>query len=449
MSAPLAEPLGKTAAPAPEITRGKALFGLLSLALTICCASSMRVIFSPVQDLAKAELNLSDFQLSLLQGLAVSVPVALLSLPVGRLTDRGNRLRLLLVMALVWTTGSIATAFATGFYSLFVARMLAGIGAMCAVPVVISMAADLSTPERRGRSLLFLSIGNIGGGAIAFAAGGWLLGWLQTAAAESGGLFAALAPWRGVHLWFGLASLVLIMPLLALREPRRHELGEAPHAELRPALREIWAHRRLLGPLFLGQVTVVMADTAATIWAAPVLTRDYGVLPEQFAGWMGLVLLGAGTAGSLIGGFAADAGHRSRIGGGILLGAVAAAWLSIPGACFALAPGTVSFALLLTLLLTCGTVTGLVASTAIAVLLPNEIRGVCLGAFVVIGAIVGLGFAPTAVTLVSTAMGGEESLRYALAISIGVTSLLAALGFTGALRSARVVQPPDPSPAIA
>jgi hypothetical protein len=68
---------------------------------------------------------------------------------------------------------------------------------------------------------------------------------------------------------------------------------------------------------------------------------------------------------------------------------------------------------------------------------------------VVIGAIVGLGFAPTAVTLVSTAMGGEESLRYALAISIGVTSLLAALGFTGALRSARGVQPPAPVPNIA
>jgi len=181
----------------------------------------------------------------------------------------------------------------------------------------------------------------------------------------------------------------------------------------------------------------VMADTGAGIWAAPVLSRDYGLRPEQFAGWMGLVILGSGIIGSLVGGFAADRGQRSKSGGGILLGAVFAAWLSIPGAFFALAPGTGSFALLLALLLGCGAVTGLVASTAVAVLVPNEIRGLCLGAFIVFGAIIGLGVAPTLVTLVSAAMGGEQSLRYGLTISIGTTSLVAAVGFMRAMRAAR------------
>lgn len=425
--------LGGAAADLPRpVSRGTALFGLLSLALTICSASAMRVVFSPLQDIAKADLQLTDFQLSLVQGLAVSLPIAALSLPLGRLTDRGNRLGLLLALGLVWATGSLATAFVTGFYGLFLARMLAGIGAMCAVPVVISLAADLSTPERRGRSLLFLSIGNIGGGAVAFALGGELLALLGTAPDVLG-----LSPWRGVHLVFGVASLLLLLPLLVMREPARREIGQSLHTALAPALREIWAYRVLLVPLFLGQLSMVMADTAATIWAAPVLTRDYGVQPAEFAGWMGLVMLGAGIGGSLIGGFAADAGQRSKKGGGILTGAVIAAWLSLPGTAFALAPDALSFALLLTLLLVCGTITGLVTSTAIAVLLPNEIRGVCLSAFVVIGAILGLGIAPTLVTLVSAALGGEETLRYGLTISIGVISLLAALGFTAALRSAR------------
>ncbi|MEJ2575655.1 MAG: MFS transporter [Gammaproteobacteria bacterium] len=428
--------LAAVAEPAP-VSRGQALFGLLSLALTICCASAMRTVFSPLQEVAKADLQLSDFQLSLVQGLAVSIPIAALSLPIGRMTDRGNRLRLLLAMGLVWAVGSVATAFVTEFYGLFLARMLAGIGAMCAIPVAISIAADLSTPERRGRSLLFLSIGNIAGGALAFALGGWILGLLEATPA----LLAALPPWRGVHLVFGAASLLLLLPLLVMREPARREVGQTVHTALAPALREIWTYRALLGPLFLGQLTVVMADTAAGIWAAPVLSRDYGLRPEQFAGWMGAVMLGAGVVGSLIGGFAADAGQRaskrSGRGGGILWGAVCAAWLSIPGAGFALAPDTVSFALLLALLLICGTITGLVTATAIAVLIPNEIRGVCLSAFIVISAIVGLGIAPTLVTLVSAALGGEETLRYALAISIGATSLLAALGFMAALRAAR------------
>jgi MFS family permease len=412
-------------------SRNAVFFKLLALALTLCSASAIRVVFSALQEAAKVDLELSDMQLSLVQGLAVSIPIAVLSIPIGRITDRGNRLRLLIVLGLVWSLGSIATAFVNGFYGLFVARMFAGIGAMCAIPVAISIAADLSPPERRGRSLLFLSIGNIAGGAIAFAVGGWLLEYVGSGLPLPG----ALAPWREVHLVFGSAGLLLLIALSPMREPVRHEIAERIHTSLAPALREIWLMRRLLGPMFLGQLTVVMADTAAGIWAAPVLGRHYGLEPQDFAGWMGAVILGAGIAGSLIGGIAADIGHKTHGGKGILLSAVIAAWVSVPAAGFCLAPGVPSFAVLLTLLLACGTITGLVTATAIAVLVPNEVRGVCIGLFVVVGGVVGLGIAPTTVTIVSEAVGGEDALRHALASVTAVTSLVAAVGFTFALRS--------------
>ena len=81
-------------------------------------------------------------------------------------------MRILLVLGVTWTVGTLATAFVTDFYMLFVARMLASIGAMCAVPVAISIAADLGPPENRGRALLVLSLGNMAGVAAAFAFGG-------------------------------------------------------------------------------------------------------------------------------------------------------------------------------------------------------------------------------------------------------------------------------------
>ncbi|MGE0740393.1 MAG: MFS transporter [Hyphomonadaceae bacterium] len=416
---------------APAAPRSSALPALMLLGVTILSAAAMRTVFSPVQDLAKAELQLSDFQLSLVQGLAAALPVALLSIPIGRMTDRGNRMRLLTALAALWTLGTIGTAFATEFYSLFVARMFAGLGAMCAIPVAISLAADLSAPEQRGRSLLILSIGNTAGAAAAFA----LTGVVLTAARAMPDLALGLAPWRVVHIGFGLASLALLLPLLAMREPGRREMGEAVHTALKPALAAIWKRRALLAPLFLGQVTVVMADTAAGIWAAPVLSRSYGLAPEDFAGWMGLVILASAIIGSVIGGLAADAGHKSKIKGGILLGAVVAAALSIPGALFPVMPSTTTFALSLTLFLTCGAITGLVTSTAIAVLVPNEIRGVCLGAFIVLGAIVGLGIAPTLVTMISDSLGGGGAIRYGLAITGAATSIIAALGFGAAFLS--------------
>lgn len=407
--------------------------GLVVLGLTTLSAASMRTVFSPVQELAKADLSLSDLQLSLVQGLAISIPVALLSIPLGRIADRGNRLRLLLALSAIWTIGTVATAFVTDFYALFFARMLAGIGSLCALPVAISIAADLSTPDNRGRSLLILSLGNMGGAAAAFAFGGIALGALQNAPP----LIDGQAPWRGVHLLFGAASMVLLLPLLIMREPARKEISETVHTSLGPALRAIWARRALLAPLFVGQVSVVMADTAATIWAAPVLSRSYGVSPEEFAGWMGLVILVSAVLGSFLGGFAADAGHKSTVKAGILIGAVIASLVSVVGAFFPLAPDVPTFAALLGLLLLCGAITGLVTATAISVLVPNEIRGVCLSAFIVLGAIVGFGVAPTVVTLISETIGGAEAIRYGLAATTAATTLASAGGFITAMLHAR------------
>jgi MFS family permease len=403
---------------------------LFLLALTICAGVAMQFSLSPVQEAVKLELGLSDFQTSLVQGLAVSIPVALLAIPLGRLTDRANRVRLLIAMAVAWTAGMALTALAQGFAGLFVARMFANIGAILAVPIVISIASDLSRPEQRGRALLPLSIGKIAGQAFAFAFGGWLFGQLSDHAALTGGLSA----WRGVHLAFALLGAALIPPLLFLKEPARRELGEATDLSFRAAMAAIWSRRTLLVPLFIGQVTVVMADVAALNWAPTVLQRDYGLKPENFAGWMGLVFLLSGLLGSLIGGFAADAGQKSRLPRGILAGAVGAAVLAIPGAFFPLMPGIWGFGLLLALLMLCGNVTGLVTATAIAVLVPNEIRGVCLGAFMVVGAVIGFGVAPTMTTLISDLLGGESQLRYALAITMAATSLIAAIGFARAMR---------------
>lgn len=411
--------------------RSYSLWPLLLLGLTIANASAARWVFSPVQELAEHDLHFSDFEISLIQGIAASIPIALLSLPIGRATDRSNRTRLLLALSAMWTVGTLLTVFAADFWQMFVARMLAGAGAMCSLTVAISMAADFSEPQNRGRSMMLLSLGNMIGAAAAFALAGALLSYYAQAPA----LIAGHVPWRSVHLVFAAASAVLTLLLLTLREPVRREVS-APSVSFSDAIAGIWQRRKLLAPLFLGQVTVVMADASATIWAAPVLTRDYGQTPEQFGGWMALVILLSGIVGAVLGGVGADLGQRSKVRNGILVAAIFAAVLSIPGALFPLMPTTTGFALMLALLLTCGAITGLVTAVAIAVLVPNEIRGVCLSAFIVIGAVVGFGVAPTLVTWISDALGGgSTSLRYGLAITGISTSALAAGGFILAWRT--------------
>lgn len=403
---------------------------LAVLATTVASAFMMRTVFSPVQDAVKAELHLSDMQLSLLQGLAVALPVALLSLPIGRITDRGNRVTLLIGLSLLWTVGTVWTAFSQDFISLFAARMISGIGSMCVIGVAISVVADLSAPDQRGRAILALSLGNMVGVALAFGLAGGLFGGFSKVAP----LLPGMTPWREVHLAFGALSVLLLAPLFLLREPERHEV-EVAEASFGAALKELWERRGFLVPLFFGQVTVVMVDTAAGIWAAPVLQRSYHLSPEQSGGTIGLMVLIGGVVGALIGAFAADFGQKLKMKGGVLVGAVIAAVLSIPAAFFPILPDTTMFSIGFAAFVAGGAICGLVTATAIAVVVPNEIRGLCLSLFIVVGAVIGFGLAPTLVTVVSEALGGDQFVGPALAWTGVVTSALGAAGFALALRN--------------
>jgi len=409
-----------------HLTEPRAAAGLFVISFALVGGNVASKIFSPVQEMAKLDLGINDFEVSLVQGLAAAIPIALLSIPIGRLADRANRIRILIVTSIVWTIGTFLTSVAQDFAVLFVARMLANVAAI-ALPVAISLAADFSRPTRRGRAMLVLSLGVSAGGAAAFALGGWLSGVL-TRAEWSWLDPSRIHPWRSVQVLAGLVSVILILPLLWIREPARMEVGEIRGAELLPVLRELWNRRRILLPLFIGQISVIMADTAAAIWASPVLIRDHGLRPDQFGGWMGLVVLIPGIAGAFAGGFLADFGQKLKIRGGIIYGSILAAALSIPAAMFAVMPSVEGFAALLALLLLCGAIAGVVNATAIAVLVPNELRGICLGALIVLSAIVAIGMAPTMVTLLAGVLGGDSHLALALTVigtAVSVASLIA------------------------
>lgn len=420
---------------APAIGRSRSAWpALLLLSTVLAVGAGAQLVFSPLQELIKGELSLSDFQISLLQGLAAALPIALFSIPIGRMVDRSNRVRLLIAMGLVWTIGTLMTAFAHSFELLFVARALASVGVVCGLTAALSLAADLSTPDQRGRAQVVLSVGRMFGSALAFALGGALVGMLT---AHPAAWADGMAPWRGVHVIFAVVSLLLILPLFFFREPARHESSHVVNPSFGEAMHAIWQRRVLLAPLFLGQVTVVMADASAGIWAAPVLVRDYGLQPEQFGAWMGMVIFGSGLIGSILGGVLADFGHKGRIRGGILIGAVIASIASIPAAFFPVMPTVTGFALMLTVMLMGGAIAGLVTATALTVLVPNELRGVCLGAFMVVGAVFGLGVAPTLVTLVSSLLGGEAHVAQALTIIGVASSAIAAVGFLSAMKASR------------
>lgn len=280
--------------------------------------------------------------------------------------------------------------------------------------------------------MLILTLGKWLGTAAAFALGGWLFGRFGASP------FAGLAAWRGVHLALAIGAGIAILPLLLMREPARGERSSVEPLSIKAAFARLWGMRGFLGPLFGGQVGVVMADAAAAIWAAPVLSRAFGLSPDQFAGWMGLVIFGSGMTGSILGGFAADWGMRGGRRGGILIGAIAASAFAIPAALFPVAPSPLMFGIALGVLLTGGTITGLITATAITVTVPNDMRGLCIGMFLAVSGLVAFGISPTLVTTVSALLGGEAYLGTALAAVGILVSILACWSFVIARRRSPV-----------
>ena len=413
----------------------RALVPLLILALLIAVGFTAMGSFGMVQEGAKAELHLSDNVLGMIQGLGAAVPLVLFSVPVGVLVDRFNRVRLLVVLILMWTAGTALTAAAANVAILFAARMLTGIGVTGALTAVLSLSADFCAPAQRGRALLIVNLGKGLGVAAAFAVTGWLFGWFVRGAAPG---WLTMAPWRGAHAMLALISLALSLPLLLLREPARHEVESAPDAPFRVVAAELWSRRDFLAPLFAGQVAVVMADAAAGIWVAPVLQRSYALKPEDFGGWVGAIVFASGVLGAVLGGVSADLGQKSTLRGGLLLGATIAAGLGVPAALFPVMPGVLSFGIALFLLVLCGAITGLVVSVALTVWLPNELRGLCIGAFIAIAGLIGYGIAPSLVTLISGLIGGEAHLGPALAIVGVATSAFSFVAFIQAMRRAPI-----------
>ena len=420
-----------TAAPAPPLSRS--IGSLLLISIAILVGFTMLQSFGIMAESAKAELGLSDTALGAVQGVSAAIPLVLFSIPIGIWIDRRSRVPILLVMGIGWTLGTFVTAAAPNILVLFLGRMLTSIGTTGGLTAVLSLSADYCRPEQRGRALLVPNIFKIAGIAAGFAVAGLLLG--EISAHHITALVRASA-WRNALWMLGIGSAVLLLPLLLLREPERHEVEAGPSAPIRIVFAEVRARRSWLIPLFIGQTGVVMADAAAGIWISPVLQRSYHLQPAQFAGWLGALVLITGILGTLIGGFAADLGQKSAGRGGLVVGAVAAAIVGVPSALFPVMPDVIEVAAAIGMLMLAGSVTGLVASVALTVWLPNELRGLCIGAFIAVAGLIGFGLAPTLVTMVSALLGGEQHLSQALAIVGVLVSLLSVAGFAFCMRHA-------------
>jgi len=241
----------------------------------------------------KVELGISDAQLGLLTGTAFGLFYALMGIPLGRIADRVDRIRLVAVSLALWSGFTALCGLAGGFAQLFVARMGVGIGEAGSQPASTALIPDLFSEERRNSAMSILVAGVPAGSFLGLLLGGYIaasLGW-RTA------FFVAGAP----------GFLIALMMWLTLRDPRAAP-GKArtvAAGNLIEALQTLGARPRFRW-LALALACSTFLVYASGAWLPPFLIRVHHMTTAQTGSFAALAVGVGGGIGALGGGVVCD-----------------------------------------------------------------------------------------------------------------------------------------------
>jgi MFS family permease len=205
------------------VSERAAWWALILLTATYTFSFVDRQIINLLVDPIRNDLSLSDSQVSFLQGLAFVMPYVLLSIPIGRIVDRANRIRVLIIGILVWTVSCVSCGLARNFWQLGVARVGVGAGEASVTPASWSLLADYFPEEKRALPVSLFLMGPYLGAGLSLILGAEVIAWASGLGTVSLPLIGALAPWQLTFMLVALPGLCMALLLPLLTEPVRSE----------------------------------------------------------------------------------------------------------------------------------------------------------------------------------------------------------------------------------
>nr|WP_149037807.1 MFS transporter [Sphingopyxis macrogoltabida] len=211
---------------APASASGYSWYVLLVLVVVYILNFIDRQILSILAVDIKADLGLSDGDMGFLGGAAFAVFYALFGIPLGRLADNWNRVKLLSIGLTLWSAMTAASGFAYNQATLTLARMGVGVGEATASPTAYSLISDYFPKRQKATALAIYSSGLYLGGGVSLFIGALILeGWNR--AYPAGGPLG-LVGWQAAFLAVGIPGLLLALWVASLREPVRGAMDGTP-----------------------------------------------------------------------------------------------------------------------------------------------------------------------------------------------------------------------------
>jgi MFS family permease len=381
------------------------------------------------------DFDLSDTQISLLQGFAFALFLAITSIPIARVVDTSRRTTVIAAGAALWSTATAALAGMSTYGGLLSCRLLVGVGEAAMTPAAHSIVADSFPPRRLGLALGIYGLGAFIGTGATFLIGGLVMALLHDSAALTVPYLGTLRSWQLVVLLAGVPGLIIAAWLAWLPEPPRNH-GAATTTLPGGALaffRENLASMTLVN---LTTAFAAMASYAAVAWVPSFLTRTYGWSTERASTAYGLVVILCGAGGVVTGGALSDVAVRRGIASGRVLVMAIASLAAAPltAAAPLMRDPWMSLSLLLVATFLFSMAIG-VAPAAQQAITPSPIRGLVSALAVMTVNLIGLGLGPIGIALVTDYVFQDaRRVRYSLAALLPLMLLTAAVCGIACLR---------------
>lgn len=403
-----------------------------------------RQILNILAEPIKQDLNLADWQIGALTGLAFALLYTTFGIPVARLADRYHRGKIIAASLLIWSSFTALSGIATSFTQLLLFRIGVGMGEAGCSPATQSLISDITSKATRARALSIYALG---------VPVGSLLGMVI------GGLAVDAWGWRNALLLVGAPGvLVAGLALLTLRDPRQKEgqagrAGAAPAADAIPTFQEACrelARKKSFWWMSAGAALTSFVGYGHLSFYASFFLRNHQEDVALLATWLSLgttgalgiglgLLLGVGGAlGTYVGGAMTDRFISRGPGTYAIIPAIGTV-LALPFfvLAFLLESGIAALACLLLPTIFKNMWYGPVFSSIQSVVHQRS-RATATAVFLLILNAVGLGAGPISIGLLSDilteSLGPADGLRWAM-ISLTAVSALAGFCFLQARHS--------------
>ena len=418
-----------------------ARYGSLALLTLLVTVSILdRQIISLMVEPMKRDLGVSDFEISLLQGMAFGLLFAFLAMPMGFLVDRYSRRKIIFVGVTCWSVFAIACGLARNYGQLLLCRMGLGIGEATLGPASYSLIASLFKRHHLGLAISIYSTGSAIGAALSFSVGGILVDMLEKTDGLVLPVLGALKSWQAAFVLTGLPGLLLAGFVFLVKErPRAPAAAESAAAAPAGVARLLRNHWRYYVCHFVGFGLIFMLAYGLVAWFPVYLIRVHHA-PVSVVGLIMAASTIVTTAGFVFSGWLSDRLYRGGMADAHLrYFAVASVLCAIVGGlCFG-AQGTMVFAICVYLVITFLQALAGTAAGHLQIATPARFRGRISGIYLLVINLMGITLGPSLVAFFTDYIFGDPLLvGRSLALAYGAISPVAAALLWLGLRPARI-----------